>query len=148
MDMQELVKMLVGGAQENPDLLGSLMQHPYSTIGNLTNNENVSKEEASQAVTAMAALSSGQAVDFGSLSEVASQLLAGNDNSVHSLAASLLGSAAPTGVDVSNGVSADILSNLAGAVFSGKGIAGVDLSDGIGLDDLMGFANFFMKGGK
>lgn len=147
MDIQELVKMLVGNVGENPDLLGSLMQHPYSTIGNLTNNDNVSSEEASQAVTAMAALASGQGVDFGSLGTVASQLLAGNGGSVHSLAESLLGSAGSAGVDVSNGVSTDIISNLAGAAFSG-GIAGVDLSDGIGLDDLMGLANFFMGGGK
>ena len=147
MDIQSLVQMLVGGVEENPDLLGSLMQHPYSTIGNLTDNSDVSKEEASQAVTAMAALASGQSVDFGSLGSVASQLLAGSDNSVHSLAASLLGPNAPEGVDVSSGVSTDILSNLAGAAFSG-GIAGVDLSDGIGLDDLMGFASFMMGGGK
>lgn len=143
MDIQELVKMLVGNVEKNPDLLSSLMQHPYSTIGNLTDNNNVSSEEASQAVTAMAALAGGQPVDFGSLASVASQLLAGNGGSVHTLADSLLGSGAPAGVDVSNGVSTDILSNLAGAVFSG-GIAGVDLSDGIGLDDLMGFANAFM----
>lgn len=143
MDIQELVKMLIGSTEENPDLLGSLMQHPYSTIGNLTDNENVSKEEASQAVTAIAALASGQAVDFGSLGSVASQLLAGNGGSVHSLAEALLGSGAPEGIDVSDGVSADILSNLAGAAFSG-GVAGVDLSDGIGLDDLMGFASHLM----
>ena len=147
MDIQNLVQMLVGGVEENPDLLGSLMEHPYSTIGNLTDNSDVSKEEASQAVTAMAALASGQNVDFGNLASVASQLLAGSDNSVHSLASMLLGPDAPTGVDVSNGVSTDILSNLAGAAFSGS-IAGVDLSDGIGLDDLMGFAGFLMGGGK
>lgn len=147
MDIQELVKMLVGSTEENPDLLGSLLQHPYSTIGNLTNNDNVSKEEASQAVTAMAALASGQGVDFGSLASVASQLLAGNGGSVHSLAQALLGSGAPEGVDVSGGVTDDILGNLAKAVFDG-GVAGVDLSDGIGLDDLMGFANFFLGGKK
>lgn len=147
MDIQELVKMLVGATSENPDILSSMMQHPYSTIGNLTNNANVSKEEASQAVTAMAALAGGQNVDFGSLASVASQLLAGSDNSVHSLASSLLGSAGEAGVDVSQGVSTDIIANLGKAVFSG-GIAGVDLSDGIGLDDLMGVAGFFLKGGK
>ncbi len=145
MDIQNLVQLLVGSTEKNPDLLGSLMQHPYSTIGNLTNNENVSKEEASQAVTAMAALAGGQAVDFGSLASVASELLAGSGGSVHSLADALLGSGASMGVDVSGGVSNDILSNLAGAVFSG-GIAGVDLSDGIGLDDLMGFASHMMRG--
>lgn len=143
MDIQELVQMLVGNATENPDLLESLMQHPYSTVGNLTNNNNVSSEEASQAVTAMAALAGGQSLDFGNLAAVASQLLADNGGSVHNLAASLLGSGAPGGVDVSNGVSSNILSNLAGAVFSG-GVAGVNLSDGIGLDDVMGFANFLM----
>ncbi len=143
MDMQDVVKLLVGSAEKDPNLLGNLMQHPYSTIGNLTDNENVSKEEASQVVTAMAALAGGQAVDFGSLGSVASQLLAGSGNSVHSLADALLGSGASAGVDVSNGVSTDILSNLASAAFSG-GIAGVDLSDGIGLDDLMGFATHLM----
>lgn len=147
MDMQDLIKLLIGTTEENPDMLGNLMQHPYSTIGNLTNNDNVSKEEASQAVTAMAALASGQSVDFGSLASIASQLLAGNDNSVHSLAESLLGSKAPVGVDVSKGVSDDILGNLAKAAFSG-GLAGVDLSDGIGLDDLMGVASFFLGGKK
>ena len=147
MDMQALVKMLVGGVEKDPDLLGNLMQHPYSTIGNMTDNNDVSKEEASQAVTAVAALASGQSVDFNSLGSVASQLLAGSDGSVHSLASSLLGSGGQAGVDVSNGVSADILSNLAGAAFSG-GIAGVDLSDGIGLDDLMGLANHFLGGKK
>jgi len=143
MDIQNLVETLVGSTAENPDLLGSLMQHPYSTVGNLTNNNNVSKEEASQAVTAMAALASGQSIDFGNLASVASQLLSDNGGSVHNLAASLLGSAAPGGVDVSNGVSSDILSNITGTIFSG-GIAGVDLSDGIGIDDVMGFANFLM----
>ena len=143
MDIQELVKSLAGNASENPDLLSSLMEHPYSTIGNLTNNNNVSSEEASQAVTALAALASGQNIDFGNLAATASQLLSQNGGSVHSLADALLGSGAAAGVDVSNGVSTDIVSNLAGAVFSG-GIAGVDLSDGIGIDDVMGLANFFL----
>ena len=143
MDIQQLVQMLTGSVAENPDLLSSLMEHPYSTVGNLTDNQNVSSEEASQAVTAMAALAGGQSVDFGNLASVASQLLADNGGSVHSLAGSLLGSGAPQGVDVTNGVSSDILSNLTGAVFQG-GIAGVDLSDGLGLDDVMGFAKFLM----
>ena len=143
MDIQELVKMLANSTAENPNLLSNLMQHPYSTVGKLTDNNSVSSEEASQAVTAMAALAGGQNIDFGNLAAVASQLLADNGGSVHNLAASLLGSGAPQGVDVSNGVSADIVSNLAGAVFSG-GAAGVDLSDGLGLDDVMGFASFLM----
>ena len=143
MDIQELVKMFAGSAATNPDLLGNLMQHPYSTVGNLTDNNNVSSEEASQVVTAMAALAGGQSIDFGNLASMASQLLADNGGSVHNLANSLLGSGGTGGVDVSNGISSNIVSNLAGAVFSG-GIAGVDLSDGIGMDDIMGVANFLM----
>ena len=143
MDIQDVVKMFTENAADQPDLLGSLMQHPYSTIGNLTDNENVSKEEASQAVTAIAALAGGQNVNFGDLASVASQLLSENGGSVHALAETLLGSGGSAGVDVSNGVSTDIVSNLAGAMFNG-GIAGVDLSDGVGIDDVMGLAGFFM----
>ena len=143
MDIKDVVKMFTQTASEQPDMLSSLMQHPYSTIGNLTDNEDVSKEEASQAVTALAALAGGQSVDFDNLGSVASQLLSENGGSVHELAKALLGSGADVGVDVSNGVSTDIVSNLAGTMFSG-GIAGVDLSDGVGLDDVMGLAGFFM----
>lgn len=143
MNIQELVQAIAGGSAENPDLLSSLMQHPYSTVGNLTGNENVSSEEASQVVTAIASLAGGQGIDFGNLSSMASQLLSENGGSVHTLANALLGSGASQGVDVSNGVSSDILSNLMGA-FSGGGIPGVDLSDGIGLDDVMGIAGSFL----
>ena len=41
MDIQELVKMLAGSAADDPDLLENLMQHPYSTVGNLTDNAGV-----------------------------------------------------------------------------------------------------------
>ena len=146
MDIQDLVSMLVGGVEDDPDLLGSLMEHPYSTIGNLTGNPNVSSEEASQAVTAMAGLASGQSVDFNDLGSVASQLLAGNGGSVHSLASALLGSGSTQGVNVSNGVSTDILANITSA-FAGGGPR-VDLSDGIGVDDVIGFASFFLGGKK
>ncbi len=146
MDIQDLVSMLVGNVEQNPDLLGSLMEHPYSTIGNLTGNSNVSSEEASQAVTAMAGLASGQSIDFNNLGSVASQLLASNGGSVHSLASSLLGSGSTQGVNVSSGVSTDILSNIANAF--GGGIKGVDLSDGIGVDDVIGLASSFLGGKK
>ena len=131
MDIQAIVQQLVGQVAQNPDLLSGLMQHPYSTIGNVTGNENVSKEEASQVVAATSALATGQAVDFGNLASMASGLLADNGGSVHELANSLLGSGSSQGVDVTQGISADLLGNLA---------SGVDLSDGLGIDDLMNVA--------
>lgn len=147
MNTQDLIKTLVATVQENPELLGKLMEHPYSTIGDLTDNDNVSKEEASQAVTAMAALAGGKDIDFGGLASVAAQLLASNGGSVHALANALLGNGTKEGVDVSEGVSTDIISNLAKAAQS-FGSAKVDLSDGIGLDDLMGLAGALLGGKK
>ena len=44
MNIQDLVQTLIGNAEKNPALLGNMLEHPYSTIGNLTGNNNVSKE--------------------------------------------------------------------------------------------------------
>ena len=153
MGTQDIVKLVVQTIASNPQLLSGLMEHPYSTIGNLTNNNNVSKEEASQVVAATSALAKGQNVDFAGLAAAAAGLLANNGNSVHALANSLLGS----GVTITEGsapnkVSNDMISNLAGAVF-GNGvaankIAGVDLSDGFGLDDVIGLAGTFFGAQK
>ena len=137
MDIQAIVQQLAGEATKNPDLLGSLLAHPYSTIGNATGNDNVSKEEASQVVAAMSSLAGGKAVDFGGLAAMASGLLSQNGGSVHSLANSLLGSGSAMGVDVSQGIPSDLLSNITSAV---------DLSDGLGLDDLMRVAGKLFGG--
>jgi hypothetical protein len=137
MDIQSIVQQLAGEAAKNPDFLGSLLEHPYSTIGTATNNDNVSKDEASQVVAAMSQLASGSAVDFGGLASMASGLLSQNGGSVHELANSLLGSGSTQGVDVSNGISADLVSNIASAV---------DLSDGLGLDDVMRVAGKIFGG--
>lgn len=128
MDIQGIVQMLAGEAAKNPDLLSSLLAHPYSTIGNATGNDNVSKEEASQVVTAMSNLACGSAVDFTNLPAMAASMLGQNGGSVHSLANALLGSGSSQGVDLSGGIPADLVKNIASAV---------DLSDGLGLDDLM-----------
>lgn len=131
MAIQDIVMQLVGEVAKNPQLLTNLMEHPYSTIGNMTNNNNVSKEEASQVVAATSALASGQSVDFGGLASLAATMLSQNGGSVHQMANAILGPGSTQGVNVSNGVSQDMLGAIA---------KGVDLSDGIGLDDVLGVA--------
>ena len=138
MNIESVVQLLAGEVAKNPQMLTSLLNHPYSTIGNATNNNNVSKEEASQVVAAMSQLACGSAVDFSGLAAMASGLLGQNNNSVHALANSLLGSGSTQGVNVSNGLdAAKIAANIA---------AGVDLSDGLGLDDLFRVAGKFLGG--
>ena len=138
MNIESVVQLLAGQVAQNPQMLTSLLNHPYSTIGNATNNNNVSKEEASQVVAAMSQLAGGNSVDFGGLAAMASGLLGQNNNSVHALANSLLGSGSTQGVNVSNGLDATkIAANIA---------AGVDLSDGLGLDDLFRVAGKFLGG--
>ena len=138
MNIESVVQLLAGQVAQNPQMLTSLLNHPYSTIGNATNNNNVSKEEASQVVAAMSQLAGGNSVDFGGLAAMASGLLGQNNNSVHALANSLLGSGSTQGVNVSNGLdAAKIAANIA---------AGVDLSDGLGLDDLFRVAGKFLGG--
>ena len=138
MNIESVVQLIAGEVAKNPQMLTSLLNHPYSTIGNATNNDNVSKDEASQVVAAVSQLACGSAVDFGSLASMASGLLGQNGGSVHQLANSLLGSGSAQGVDVSNGLdAAKIASNIS---------AGVDLSDGLGLDDLLNVASKFLGG--
>ena len=138
MNIESVVQLLAGEVAKNPQMLTSLLNHPYSTIGNATNNNNVSKEEASQVVAAMSQLAGGNSVDFGGLAAMASGLLGQNNNSVHALANSLLGSGSTQGVNVSNGLdAAKIAANIA---------AGVDLSDGLGMDDLLRVAGKFLGG--
>ena len=128
MNIESIVQTIAGEVAKNPQMLTSLLEHPYSTIGNATNNDNVSKDEASQVVAAVSQLACGSAVDFGNLASMASGLLSQNNGSVHQLANSLLGSGSTQGVNVANGIDANLVKNIASAV---------DLSDGLGLDDLM-----------
>lgn len=137
MDIQTIVQQLAGEVAKNPDMLTNLLAHPYSTIGNATGNDNVSKEEASQVVAAMSNLACGSAVDFTNLPALAASMLTQNNGSVHNLANSLLGSGSSQGVNVSNGIPADLVKNVASAV---------DLSDGLGLDDLLRVAGKLFGG--
>ena len=151
MATQEIVQQLIGVVAKNPSILTSLMQHPYSTVKEVTGQEEVSREQAAEVVTATTALASGQQVDFGNIASMAQQLLGKNDNSVHSLATSLLGNAlggASTQANATGGIPADIISNLAGVAFSGntaRNKSAIDLSDGFGLDDVMGIIGMFLK---
>lgn len=153
MATQDIVQQLIGVVAKNPQILTSLMNHPYSTVAQVTGEDReITKEEAAQVVTATSALASGQAVDFTQLAGVASQLLGQNNNSVHSLATSLLGNALGGGMQqqasATSGISSDILGNLMGVAFSGntaKNKAAIDLSDGFGLDDVIGLAGLFLK---
>ena len=131
---QDIVQQLISSVVSNPDLFSNLVEHPYSAIRQATGAEEVSREEASQAVAAVSLLGNGQQVDFSNLAEIASSFLAQNDGSVHSMASALLSeesnlTPSPT----------DIIANLANVNFA-KGFAGVDLSDGFGLDDVIGLA--------
>lgn len=131
---QDIVQQLVSSVVSNPDLLSTLVQHPYSAVREATGAEEVSKEEASQAVAAVSLLGNGQSLDFGNLAELAEILLSKNGGSVHSMATNLLSEESTATPDP-----ASIISNLASVNFE-KGLAGVDLSDGFGLDDVLGIA--------
>lgn len=134
---QDVVSQLLGVVAKNPEILTSLLNHPYSTIGKVTNNDNVSKTEASQVVTAIAAMASGKKVNFNNLAGASADLLSQNNNSVHSLANMLLGSGSQSmGVDLTGGLTSGILGGLA---------KGVDLSDGLDAGDLIGLAATFLK---
>ena len=139
---QDIVQQLVSSVVSNPDLFSSLVEHPYSTLRDVTGAEEISKEEASEAVTAVSLLGNGKPLDFGNLAQIASILLSENGNSVHTMAANLLSeesTATPS--------PADLIATLANVNFE-RGFAGVDLSDGFGLDDVLGIAGALLGGKK
>lgn len=134
MASQDIVQQLINSVVSDPKLFENLVSHPYSTVREATGAKEVTKEEASEAVAALSILGNGKQLDFGSLADIASKLLAESGGSVHTMADALLSeesTATPS--------PADIISNLANVNFA-KGFAGIDLSDGLGLDDVIGFA--------
>ena len=149
MASQDIVQQLVSSVVANPELMGNLAEHPYSTVSQATGGGEVSRDEVSQALAAVSALAGGQQIDFSNLASIASNLLADNGGSAHALAQSLFGE--PLAVSQSTETTADPISamigNLANVAF-GKGVAGVDLSDGFGLDDVIGLAGAFLGGKK
>lgn len=147
MASQDIVQQLVGSVLSNPDLMNNLASHPYSTIRDVTGEEEVSRDEVSEALAAFSSLANGQQIDFGNLSSMAASLLSQNGGSAHAMAQSLFG--APIAESNSTATPADpiadMLGNLANVTF-GQGVAGVDLSDGFGLDDVMGIAGAIFGG--
>ena len=157
---EAVLQQVLSSVTSNPSLLSNMVEHPYSTIGNITNNDNVSKDEAAQVVTALTQLAGGQSVNLGSLASTATQLLGQNNNSVHSLSSSLLGSLLGGGqtsgglfssaqAKPQSSLATSILGNLAGAALSGGGQfsnkSAIDLSDGFDLGDALGLASLFLK---
>ena len=149
MASQDLVQQLVGSVLSNPNLMNNLAEHPYSTVREATGQEEVTRDEVSQALAAVSALAGGQQLDFGNLASLASGLLADNGGSAHAMAQSLFGGAVAESQSTATQADpiADMLANLAKVDFR-KGIAGVDLSDGLGLDDVIGFAGAILGGKK
>ena len=149
MASQDIVQQLVNSVVSNPSLMNNLAEHPYSTVREATGQEEVSRDDVSQALAAFSALANGQQVDFGNLASIASSLLADNGRSAHAMAQSLFG--APIAESQSTATQADpisdMLGNLANVAF-GKGVAGIDLSDGLGLDDVIGIAGAILGGKK
>jgi len=148
MASQDIVQQLVNSVVSNPDLMNSLAEHPYSTVREATGQEEVSRDDVSQALAAFSALANGQQVDFGNLASIASGLLADNGGSAHAMAQSLFGSQ----IAESNSASAadpisDMIAMLSKVDFA-KGIAGVDLSDGLDFGDVLGFAGAILGGNK
>ena len=145
----DIAQILVNAVANNPDLLSTFLEHPYTAVQEATGaDEKLDKEDMSEVVTAAAGYASGQSFDTSMISGLASALLGSNDNSVHTLVGSLFGgadtSAAGAAASDTNQASAGLdlgsLVNLAGAATSltGGKSTGIDLSDGIGLDDLAG----------
>ena len=78
MQTQDIIGMIAQTVMKNPDILTSLMNHPYSTVAEVSgqNKEDLSKEEVSQVVAGVSGLASGQQVDFGNLASIAATMLA------------------------------------------------------------------------
>ena len=149
MASQDIVQQLVGSVLSNPELMNNLAEHPYSTVAEVTGQQEVSRDEVSQALAAFSALAGGQQVDFANLASMAQELLSQYGGSAHSMAAGLFGE--PIAESQSTATAADpisdMLGNLANVSF-GSGIAGIDLSDGFGLDDVIGIAGAIFGGNK
>ena len=92
MASQDIVQQLVNSVVSNPDLMNNLAEHPYSTVREATGQEEVSRDDVSQALAAFSALANGQSIDFGNLAAMASSMLADNGGSAHAMAQSLFGS--------------------------------------------------------
>ncbi len=161
----DIASQLIGFLGSNPQLITQFLDHPYSTVQQATGSEvQLSQSDMSEVVTAAAAMSTGQSIDFGNLASVASALLGQNGNSVHQLTNALFGTSQQAATVQSNAqaqgsaFNLGTLMSLAGTLMSASnasaqsaaaapassGFGKVDLSDGIGLSDVIGIASLFM----
>lgn len=155
MTTEDLVKMVVEAISANPDLLGSLTEHPYSTVQKVTGQTGeIDRSVISEVIAAVYAIATGQNVDFGSLAKIATKLLGQNGNSAHTMAESLLGAVAQqTSSRTPETPQEDaILANLSNVLFGSGQAQGaghkVDLSDGFDFGDALGLFEMFMGGSQ
>lgn len=156
----DIATTLVKFLASNPQLITQFLNHPYSTTQQATgSNVQLSQTDMSEVVTAAAAMSTGNNVDFSNLSSVAAQLLSQNGNSVHQLTNALFGTAqqaqaAQAAAAQSSGLNLGTLVNLAGALMGASspkpqtGASLVDLSDGFDVKDAIGLASLFLANKK
>lgn len=137
MDIMNVAQQLISYLGKDPKLITQFIEHPYSTTAKAAGTkEQISKADMSQIITAAAALASGQPLGGSDVANIASALLGQNNNSVHSLAASLLGSGSSQGVDLTSGLTKSIMGGFS---------KGIDLSDGIDAKDAIGLISMFLK---
>jgi len=156
MQTQDIIGMIAQTVMKNPDILTSLMNHPYSTVAEVSgqNKEDLSKEEVSQVVAGVSGLASGQQVDFGNLASIAATMLAQNNGSTHAMASNLLGNQLTPAVVASEAsgaqaqpANASAVENIAKLMGAGA-IPGLDLSDGFDMKDVIGLAAHFLGNKK
>lgn len=153
----DIASTLIKFLASNPQLITQFLDHPYSVTQQATGApEKLNQTDMSQVVTAAAAMSTGQNVDFSNLASVASSLLSQNGGSVHSLTNALFGTSQQAAAvqqqataQQAGGLDLGTLVNLAGSLMgaaskpkTGAGL--VDLSDGFDVKDVIGLASMFL----
>ena len=139
----DIAQTLMSFLGSNPQMLTEFLDHPYSTTQQATGaEEQLSQQDMSQVVTALAGLAGGKKADMSGLAGLAAGLLTANGGSVHSLVNALFGSSQQPLVQqqAAAGVDLGALMQLAGGIDMGKLASAVDLSDGLGMDDIMNAA--------
>ena len=157
----DIASTLVQFLAQNPQLITQFLDHPYSTTQQATGaSEQLSQTDMSEVVTAAAALSTGNNVDFSNLASVAATLLSQNNGSVHTLTNTLFGTSqqaqqvqaqqTQATQQASSGINLGTLVSLAGALMGGgsqasaapqTGAGLIDFSDGIDIKDIIGLAS-------
>ena len=155
----DIASTLVNYLANNPQMITQFLDHPYSTTQQATGSPvQLSQTDMSEVVTAAAAMSTGNNVDFSNLASVAATLLSQNGGSVHTLTNTLFGTPAQAqaqqaAAPQSTGLDLGTLVNLAGALMGGTpatspkpqtGAGLINLSDGIDVKDVIGLASLFL----